>query len=569
MERKIRALGDVNVGAIEQYKEVKERFEFLTAQREDILAAEEKLRQIIEELSILMEQQFREQFKVISENFSEVFREMFGGGRAQLRLTDAAHVLESPIEIVAQPPGKNLQNMQLLSGGERALTAIAILFSILKMKPSPFCILDEIEAALDDANVSRYAQYLKKFAEETQFIVITHRKGTMEHADVLYGVTMPEQGVSKVYVHAFLDGRDVPPASAAEDLEQLQAKMNELGVGKIASVMGRFYAMDRDNIWDRVEKAYAAMVYGEGVQATDAVAAVRASYETVDEDGKHLTDEFVLPTVVGNEGRVHSGESVIFFNFRPDRAREITRAFVDPAFTGFDRKGGALNPYFVCMTQYDAEMPCVHVAFGPESLENTFGEYLSKQGKTQLRIAETQKYAHVTFFFNGGVEAPFEGEDRALIPSPKVATYDLQPEMSAPQVSEKLNEAVRSGKYDVVIVNFANCDMVGHTGIIPAAVKAVETVDACVGSLVQAVKDMDGVLFVTADHGNADKMIADDGTPHTAHTTALVPFALADGAGAGLKLNGEQGALCDIAPTLLAALGMESPKEFTGRSLLV
>ena len=255
-----------------------------------------------------------------------------------------------------------------------------------------------------------------------------------------------------------------------------------------------------------MEKAYAAMVYGEGVQATDAVAAVRASYETVDEDGKHLTDEFVLPTVVGNEGRVHSGESVIFFNFRPDRAREITRAFVDPAFTGFDRKGGALNPYFVCMTQYDAEMPCVHVAFGPESLENTFGEYLSKQGKTQLRIAETQKYAHVTFFFNGGAEEPYPGEDRILVPSPKISTFDLMPEMSAPQVSEKLNEAVRSGKYDVVIVNFANCDMVGHTGIIPAAVKAVETVDACVGSLVQAVKDMDGVLFVTADHGNADKL---------------------------------------------------------------
>ena len=235
--------------------------------------------------------------------------------------------------------------------------------------------------------------------------------GVHSHMTHLYNLLemAKEQGVSKVYVHAFLDGRDVPPASAAEDLEQLQAKMNELGVGKIASVMGRFYAMDRDNIWDRVEKAYAAMVYGEGVQATDAVAAVRASYETVDEDGKHLTDEFVLPTVVGNEGRVQSGESVIFFNFRPDRAREITRAFVDPAFTGFDRKGGALNPYFVCMTQYDAEMPCVHVAFGPESLKNTFGEYLSKQGKTQLRIAETQKYAHVTFFFNGGAEVSGRG----------------------------------------------------------------------------------------------------------------------------------------------------------------
>ena len=390
--------------------------------------------------------------------------------------------------------------------------------------------------------------------------------GVHSHMTHLYNLLemAKEQGVSKVYVHAFLDGRDVPPASAAEDLEQLQAKMNELGVGKIASVMGRFYAMDRDNIWDRVEKAYAAMVYGEGVQATDAVAAVRASYETVDEDGKHLTDEFVLPTVVGNEGRVQSGESVIFFNFRPDRAREITRAFVDPAFTGFDRKGGALNPYFVCMTQYDAEMPCVHVAFGPESLENTFGEYLSKQGKTQLRIAETQKYAHVTFFFNGGEEEPYPGEDRILVPSPKISTFDLMPEMSAPQVSEKLNEAVRSGKYDVVIVNFANCDMVGHTGIIPAAVKAVETVDACVGSLVQAVKDMDGVLFVTADHGNADKMLDENDEPFTAHTTNPVPFIVVN---YPCTLR-EGGKLCDIAPTMLKVMGLPQPAEMTGTSIV-
>ena len=368
--------------------------------------------------------------------------------------------------------------------------------------------------------------------------------GVHSHMTHLYNLLemAKEQGVSKVYVHAFLDGRDVPPASAAEDLEQLQAKMNELGVGKIASVMGRFYAMDRDNIWDRVEKAYAAMVYGEGVQATDAVAAVRASYETVDEDGKHLTDEFVLPTVVGNEGRVQSGESVIFFNFRPDRAREITRAFVDPAFTGFDRKGGALNPYFVCMTQYEAEMPCVHVAFGPESLKNTFGEYLSKQGKTQLRIAETQKYAHVTFFFNGGAEEPYPGEDRILVPSPKISTFDLMPEMSAPQVSEKLNEAVRSGKYDVVIVNFANCDMVGHTGIIPAAVNAVETVDACV----------------------ADKMLDENDEPFTAHTTNPVPFIVVN---YPCTLR-EGGKLCDIAPTMLKVMGLPQPAEMTGTSIV-
>ena len=313
-----------------------------------------------------------------------------------------------------------------------------------------------------------------------------------------------------------------------------------------------------------MEKAYAAMVYGEGVQATDAVAAVRASYETVDEDGKHLTDEFVLPTVVGNEGRVHSGESVIFFNFRPDRAREITRAFVDPAFTGFDRKGGALNPYFVCMTQYDAEMPCVHVAFGPESLENTFGEYLSKQGKTQLRIAETQKYAHVTFFFNGGVETQFPGEDRVLVPSPKVATYDLQPEMSAYEVCDKCVERIESGAYDVIILNFANCDMVGHTGVFDAAVKAVETVDECVGKVVDATMKMGGIAMITADHGNAETMTQEDGSPMTAHTTDLVPFILC---GAGSELR--QGRLADIAPTILDVMGLAVPEEMDGQTLIV
>ena len=386
---------------------------------------------------------------------------------------------------------------------------------------------------------------------------------TVEHLWALLKMAK-DKGLEKVYIHAFLDGRDVSPTSGKDFVAQCVEKCSEIGVGKIATLMGRYYAMDRDKRWERLQMAYDAMVYGEGVQATDAVAAVRASYETVDEDGKHLTDEFVLPTVVGNEGRVHSGESVIFFNFRPDRAREITRAFVDPAFTGFDRKGGALNPYFVCMTQYDAEMPCVHVAFGPESLENTFGEYLSKQGKTQLRIAETQKYAHVTFFFNGGAEEPYPGEDRILVPSPKISTFDLMPEMSAPQVSEKLNEAVRSGKYDVVIVNFANCDMVGHTGIIPAAVKAVETVDACVGSLVQAVKDMDGVLFVTADHGNADKMLDENDEPFTAHTTNPVPFIVVN---YPCTLR-EGGKLCDIAPTMLKVMGLPQPAEMTGTSIV-
>ncbi len=390
--------------------------------------------------------------------------------------------------------------------------------------------------------------------------------GVHSHTEHLYGLLemAKKNGVENVYIHALLDGRDVPPSSAVAYLEELEAKMQEIGVGKIASVMGRFYAMDRDNIWDRVEKAYAAVVYGEGIQADDAVEAVKASYETIDEDGKHLTDEFVLPTVIGKDGRVKENDSVIFFNFRPDRAREITRTFVDPDFTGFERKKGFFPLNYVCMTQYDAEMPNVAVAFGPEALTNTLGEYLSAQGKTQLRIAETQKYAHVTFFFNGGEEKQYEGEDRILVDSPKISTFDLMPEMSAPQVSEKLNEAVRSGKYDAVIVNFANCDMVGHTGIIPAAVQAVETVDTCVGSLVEAVKEMDGVLFVTADHGNADKMLDENGEPFTAHTTNPVPFIIVN---YPCDVR-EGGKLCDIAPTMLKVMGLPQPTEMNGESII-
>ncbi len=390
--------------------------------------------------------------------------------------------------------------------------------------------------------------------------------GVHSHTEHLYGLLemAKKNGVENVYIHALLDGRDVPPSSAVAYLEELEAKMKEIGVGKIASVMGRFYAMDRDNIWDRVEKAYAAVVYGEGIQADDAVEAVKASYETIDEDGKHLTDEFVLPTVIGKDGRVKENDSVIFFNFRPDRAREITRTFVDPDFTGFERKKGFFPLNYVCMTQYDAEMPNVAVAFGPEALTNTLGEYLSAQGKTQLRIAETQKYAHVTFFFNGGEEKQYEGEDRILVDSPKISTFDLMPEMSAPQVSEKLNEAVRSGKYDAVIVNFANCDMVGHTGIIPAAVQAVETVDTCVGSLVEAVKEMNGVLFVTADHGNADKMLDENGEPFTAHTTNPVPFIIVN---YPCDVR-EGGKLCDIAPTMLKVMGLPQPTEMNGESII-
>ena len=392
--------------------------------------------------------------------------------------------------------------------------------------------------------------------------------GVHSHMEHLYHLLQmaKNNGVENVYVHALLDGRDVAPASAVEYLAELEDKMTEIGVGKIASVMGRFYAMDRDNIWDRVEKAYAAIVYGEGIQADNAVDAVKASYETVDEDGKHLTDEFVIPTVIGgSEGRVKADDSVIFFNFRPDRAREITRTFVDPDFDGFERKNGFFNLYYVCMTQYDAQMPNVKVAFGPETLVNTFGEYISKHGMTQLRIAETQKYAHVTFFFNGGEEKVFDGEERILIPSPDVPTFDLKPEMSAYEVTDAVVKVIEEEKYDVIILNYANCDMVGHTGIFDAAKQAVEAVDTCVGRMVDAILAKGGVALITADHGNADKMCEPDGTPFTAHTTNPVPFIVV---GEDCKLR-DGGVLADIAPTMLQVLGLPQPEEMTGKSLIV
>ena len=386
--------------------------------------------------------------------------------------------------------------------------------------------------------------------------------GVHSHMTHLYNLLemAKEQGVSKVYVHAFLDGRDVPPASAAEDLEQLQAKMNELGVGKIASVMGRFYAMDRDNNWDREEKAYAAFVYGEGEHAANAAEAIEASYAA------DKTDEFVLPCVTCEGGRVQDGDTVIFMNFRPDRARQMTRIFCDDAFTGFERRGGRKQVHYVCMAEYDATMPNCEVAYPPVELKNVLGEYLSAHGKTQLRIAETEKYAHVTFFFNGGVEAPYEGEDRCVIPSPKVATYDLKPEMSAPEVAAECVKRIESGKYDVVILNFANCDMVGHTGVFDAAVKAVEAVDTCVDQVVTAVLNAGGCAFITADHGNAEKMMNPDGTPFTAHTTNVVPF-VAVGCG-DVKLR-EGGCLADIAPTMLPYIGLPVPAEMTGKSIIV
>ena len=391
--------------------------------------------------------------------------------------------------------------------------------------------------------------------------------GVHSHIEHLYALVRMAKdfGLTKIFIHALLDGRDVPPASAADFIDAANKEFAEIGAGKIATVMGRFYGMDRDNRWDRVGKAYAALVYGEGIQADDAAAAVRASYEVVDEDGKNLTDEFVLPTVINGTDRIASGDSVIFFNFRPDRAREITRTFVDPDFNGFERKGGKLDVFYVCMTQYDASMPNVQVAFKPQSLANTLGEYLSKQNMTQLRIAETEKYAHVTFFFNGGVEVEYEGEDRILVASPKVATYDLQPEMSAVPVCDKVVEAINSGKYDVVILNYANCDMVGHTGIFDAAVKAVETVDTCVGRTAEAVLNMGGVMLLTADHGNADCMVAEDGSPFTAHTTNPVPFAVI---GKDCELR-EGGKLCDISPTILKLLGLPQPAEMDGESIIL
>lgn len=391
--------------------------------------------------------------------------------------------------------------------------------------------------------------------------------GVHSHIEHLYAlIEMAKKfGLTRVYVHCLLDGRDVPPSSGAHYVEQLNQKMNEIGVGKISTVMGRYYAMDRDNRWDRVEKAYNAMVCGDGIMADDPVAAVKASYEAIDAEGKNITDEFVIPTVIAGGEAISNGDSVIFFNFRPDRAREITRCFVDPDFSGFPRKGGKLDVFYVCMTQYDATMPNVQVAFKPQSLENTLGEYLANNGLKQLRIAETEKYAHVTFFFNGGQEVMFPGEDRILVKSPQVPTYDMQPEMSAVEVCDKVVEAIKSDKYDVIILNFANCDMVGHTGIFEAAVKAVETVDTCVGRVVDATLSMGGTVLITADHGNADKMFEEsDGSPFTAHTTNPVPFSVV---GYDCELR-EGGKLCDISPTILKILGLEQPAEMTGKSII-
>ncbi len=388
--------------------------------------------------------------------------------------------------------------------------------------------------------------------------------GVHSHIRHLYALLelAKRKGIENVYVHAFLDGRDTPPASAEGYITKLEEKMKEKEIGKIASISGRFYAMDRDKRWERVQKCYNAIVNGEGEKAQTAISAIEASYQ------KEIFDEFVEPTLICNGdtpiATIKENDSIIFYNFRPDRAREITRALVDSDFDGFETK--PLNLYFVCMTPYDETMPNVHVAFKKEALSNTFGEYISGLGLTQLRIAETEKYAHVTFFFNGGEEKQYNGEDRILVPSPKVETYDLKPEMSAYEVTDKVLEAIKSKKYNAIILNYANPDMVGHTGNLEAAIKAIETIDECVGKVVEAIEEVKGVLLITADHGNAEQMIDyKTGEPHTAHTTNPVPLVLVGMNDISLKT----GKLADLAPTMLDIMGLEKPEEMTGESILV
>ena len=425
--------------------------------------------------------------------------------------------------------------------------------------------LPRISKAIDDGSFFENPAYVRamdacrEHNSSLHLIGLLSDGGVHSHLEHLFALMKMarDRGLEKVYIHAFLDGRDVSPTSGADFVARTVEKCRELGVGKIATVMGRFYAMDRDKRWDRVEAAYDAMVYGEGAAINPVpVAAVKNAY------ANGVTDEFVEPVICDPDGTISDHDSVIFFNFRPDRAREITRAFVDPDFNGFTRQYFPVT--FVCTTEYDATMPNVEVAYPRLSVRNGLGEYLSSMGLTQLRIAETEKYAHVTFFFNGGVETQFPGEDRVLVPSPKVATYDLQPEMSADEVADKCVERIESGAYDVIILNFANCDMVGHTGVFDAAVRAVETVDTCVGRVVDATMKMGGIAMITADHGNAEVMTQPDGSPMTAHTTNPVPFILC---GAGTELR--KGRLADIAPTILDVMGLAVPEEMDGQTMIV
>ena len=426
--------------------------------------------------------------------------------------------------------------------------------------------LPHISRDIDNGEFFKNPAYLEAMEHCREWGTALHLMGLLSDGGVHSHIThlfalvkmAKEQGLEKVYVHCFLDGRDVPPSSGKSYVEQLQAKLDELGTGRIATVMGRYYAMDRDKRWDRVQRAYDAIALGEGIFEEDPAAAVQKSYDS------GVTDEFMEPVVCAKGAQVRDNDSIIFYNFRPDRAREITRCFVDEDFQDVERKKGFVPVDFVCTTEYDATMPNVTVAYPRQKLENIFGEYISKLGLTQLRIAETEKYAHVTFFFNGGVETVFPGEDRVLIASPKVATYDLQPEMSAYQVTEEAVKRIESGAYDVIILNFANCDMVGHTGVYEAACRAVTAVDECVGRVVEATSRMGGVSLITADHGNAERMADEDGEPFTAHTTNLVPFYIV---GASVRLR--DGRLADIAPTMLDLMGLEKPKEMDGETLIV
>ena len=384
--------------------------------------------------------------------------------------------------------------------------------------------------------------------------------GVHSHNEHLYGLLRlcKRQGLDKVFIHAITDGRDTPPTSGKDYISQLETKIKEIGVGKIATIVGRFYAMDRDNRWERIKQAYDAFVFAKGGVFNKPSDVFEKSYK------ENITDEFILPSVISGTRRVSENDSVIFFNFRPDRAREITRAFVDKNFDGFERQKGYFPLHYVTMTCYDKTIENVTVAFSPQHLNNTLGEYISSLGLTQLRIAETEKYAHVTFFFNGGVETPYKNEDRILVPSPKVSTYDQKPEMSAYEVTGKVLESIESQKYDIIVLNFANCDMVGHTGILPATIKAVETVDECLGKIVDKLNKMGGASLIMADHGNADQMFDEKGGAFTAHTTNPVPLILV---GRNYELK-DGGKLCDVAPTILDIMGLEIPKEMTGISLL-
>ena len=431
--------------------------------------------------------------------------------------------------------------------------------------------LTKITKSIEDGDFFAIPEFIeaiencKKYNSKLHILGLVSDGGVHSHIRHLYGLLemAKRRDFENVYVHCFLDGRDTPPASAEGYITELEEKMKEKGIGKIASISGRYYAMDRDKRWDRVEKCYNALVKGEGNKSASATIAIENSYQ------KEVFDEFVEPTVICNGetpiATIGEHDSVIFFNFRPDRAREITRAIVDPKFDGFETK--KMETYFVCFTSYDETMPNVKIAFKKEPLVNTFGEVVSKNGLKQLRIAETEKYAHVTFFFNGGEEKQYPGEDRILVPSPKVATYDLQPEMSAREVTEKVVEAINLNKYNVIILNYANPDMVGHTGSLPAAIKAVETIDECVGKVVEAMLAHDGTMLITADHGNCEQMIDyKTGDPHTAHTTNPVPLILVT---ENKDLKIKEGKLADLAPTMLDILGIEKPEEMTGESILV